>query len=55
MVSDENAIVQVMLNLLDNAQKYSPEGGVITISIAQGEETVRIMVTDTGIGIPAGN
>jgi len=53
MVTDRNAIVQVMVNLLDNAQKYSPEGGVIRVHVRQ-EQAIIITVEDTGIGIPTG-
>ncbi len=42
-----------MVNLLDNARKYSPEGSTITVRLAQDEAGVRIEVQDTGMGIPA--
>jgi len=50
IVSDRSAIIQVMVNLLDNAQKYSPEGGTITVTLEQ-DTTLRIHVRDTGMGI----
>lgn len=43
----------VVYNLLDNAIKYTADGGSITISVASAEQRVRLMVEDTGIGIPA--
>ncbi len=51
LVSDRDAIIQVMVNLLDNAQKYSPEGGTITVCLEQ-DTWVHIHVLDTGVGIP---
>jgi two-component system phosphate regulon sensor histidine kinase PhoR len=43
---------EALTNLLDNAVKYTPEGGSITIQAAQEAGGVRIDVADTGIGIP---
>jgi len=46
---------QVLTNLLDNAMKYSPEGGTIEIELTQPTpERVRLAVRDHGIGIPPG-
>jgi two-component system, OmpR family, heavy metal sensor histidine kinase CusS len=39
--------------LLDNALKYTPEGGIITVSLSRVGPRVRLEVRDTGIGIPA--
>jgi two-component system phosphate regulon sensor histidine kinase PhoR len=47
----EDEIGQVMLNLLENAIKYSLDGGKITISVEDGQEEVLVAVADTGIGI----
>lgn len=44
---------QVLIALLDNAFKYTPEGGTVTLSAVQLEDIVRITVRDTGIGISA--
>ncbi|HEY2933866.1 MAG TPA: phosphate regulon sensor histidine kinase PhoR [Acidobacteriota bacterium] len=59
--SDSNALVeanrsgleQVLYNLLDNAIKYTPEGGAIRVSIRHNGKGVQLVVEDTGIGIPA--
>jgi two-component system, cell cycle sensor histidine kinase PleC len=49
---DPRAVKQVLINLISNAIKFTPEGGTVTLS-AQGErEGLRIEVLDTGIGIP---
>jgi two-component system phosphate regulon sensor histidine kinase PhoR len=50
--ADRRALEQVLLNLLDNAIKYSDPGGAIEIAISRGEGGIRIEVSDTGIGIP---
>ena len=39
-------------NLLSNAVKFTPEGGSITITGAAEENFVRVVIADTGIGIP---
>ena len=39
--------------LLENAIKYSPEGGVVTVAARQAAGTIEVTVTDEGIGIPA--
>lgn len=44
---------QVMYNLLDNARKFSPHGGTVTVRAWMEEEFVYIQVADQGIGIPA--
>ena len=49
--SDETRFSQVMINLIDNAIKYSPEGGLITISAKLVNNVLQIDVSDTGIGI----
>lgn len=49
---DAEAVSQVLSNLLDNAIKYTPEGGAITVGAAPHGAVVKFMVRDTGLGIP---
>jgi two-component system sensor histidine kinase KdpD len=50
---DAKRVEQVLRNLLDNAIKYSPEGGAVTLHAYQGNAQILIAVSDEGIGIPA--
>jgi len=45
---------QIVFNLYDNAVKYTPDGGGIRIGLRDGEQSLILTVSDTGIGIPAG-
>ncbi len=49
---DKDLIIQVLLNLLDNALTYSPEGEVVTIALMDEGDRVRVQVIDQGEGIP---
>jgi len=53
MDGDAARIEQVVTNLIDNALKYTPDGGTIDIDVRGDGEQVRLTVADTGIGIPA--
>jgi signal transduction histidine kinase len=48
---DERKVKQVLLNLLSNALKFTPEAGRIDVRAAVRDSTVEISVTDTGVGI----
>ncbi|MDP9231201.1 MAG: ATP-binding protein [Actinomycetota bacterium] len=50
---DENKLRQVLVNLLDNAIKYSPEGGKVEILAEQAGGRCEIEVSDEGLGIPS--
>lgn len=50
--ADSRRIRQVLNNLLDNAIKYSPEGGQITVTCEVESEFVVLSVADQGVGIP---
>jgi len=49
---DEGRIIQLALNLIENAVKYTPEGGAVTVIVVQTGDTVSLSVADTGPGIP---
>ena len=52
--ADPAALYQVLGHLLDNATKYSPEGGLITLRVAPAARDVQIDVVDGGVGLPEG-
>ncbi len=52
VVADYDKIEQVVVNLVENAIKYSPAGGPITLSVEHNSREVVVSVSDTGIGIP---
>jgi signal transduction histidine kinase len=49
---DRDRLQQVLVNLLDNAIKYSPDGGQVIVSVRSGPNAVRLSVADQGLGIP---
>jgi PAS domain S-box-containing protein len=53
VTADGERLTQVLTNLLDNALKYSPEGGEIAVSLLRCGEEVTLRVRDGGIGVPA--
>ena len=50
--SDELRVKQVVLNLLTNAIKFTPDGGSVDVRASRRDRLVEVTVTDTGIGIP---
>jgi signal transduction histidine kinase len=50
-VGDPAALATVLDHLLDNAVKYSPDGGDVAVHVGAGEEGVLVTVTDHGIGM----
>jgi signal transduction histidine kinase len=50
---DAGRLSEVLLNLLDNGAKYSPDGGTIRVEVKPAHDWVEVAVTDPGIGIPA--
>jgi PAS domain S-box-containing protein len=52
VVGDRDRLVQVVSNLVNNAVKYSPDGGTVTLSSRAEEGFALVSVTDTGVGIP---
>ena len=53
MSGDRLRLTQVIANLLDNASKYTPEGGVVRIEALAEKGYLILTVSDTGIGITA--
>ncbi|HEY6116053.1 MAG TPA: ATP-binding protein [Candidatus Dormibacteraeota bacterium] len=52
VVGDRDRLIQVVSNIVNNAVKYSPDGGTVTISSRVEGRFALISVTDTGLGIP---
>ena len=52
VMADINAIHQVLINMLSNARKYSPEGGSINVRAGVVGEVVEVSIQDHGLGIP---
>lgn len=50
---DEDQLHHALSNLIDNAIKYTPQGGIITVRLAQNDGHAHIEVQDTGYGIPS--
>ncbi len=50
--ADRDQIGQTLINLLDNAVKYTPKGGSITVSATDVGDEIHVTVKDTGLGIP---
>ena len=52
VAADPGQLRQVLSNLIDNAIKYSPDGGHVTLALAARDHHIRFAVTDAGLGIP---
>ncbi len=52
MIGDKQLISQAIVNLLDNAVKYTPRGGQIEVSLRQEREFIIVTIADNGPGIP---
>jgi signal transduction histidine kinase len=53
VLGDDNRLLQILSNLLSNAIRHTPPGGLISVTAEADAGTVRIRVHDTGEGIPA--
>jgi signal transduction histidine kinase len=51
--SDAARLRQILVNLLDNAIKFTPAGGTIRVALDRSDGEARVVVEDAGIGIPA--
>ncbi len=52
VMADQGRLEQVVVNLLENAIKYTPDGGDVRIFTEVTDECIKISIADTGIGIP---
>jgi two-component system phosphate regulon sensor histidine kinase PhoR len=52
MTGDQARIKQVIVNLVDNAIKYTHETGIVRVRVSREDENALLEVSDTGIGIP---
>ena len=50
---DDEMLKRMVMNLLDNAVKYTPAGGEIRVALESSNGSARIIVADTGFGVPA--
>jgi PAS domain S-box-containing protein len=53
ILGDKSGLQQVFINLINNAAKFSQEGGSVTIQVAEKQTEVHVSISDQGIGIPA--
>jgi two-component system phosphate regulon sensor histidine kinase PhoR len=51
--ADHDRVVQILINLVDNAIKYTPGGGRVAVGARRDGDSVQVWVADTGVGIPA--
>ncbi|MEA2716164.1 MAG: hypothetical protein QOI99_481 [Actinomycetota bacterium] len=52
VTADAEQLDRVLLNLMSNAIKFTPDGGRISIAVRRGSDTIDLVVADNGIGIP---
>lgn len=52
ILADEGRVIQILTNLIGNALQYTPQNGIVTVSIAREKDEARVSVSDTGVGIP---
>jgi len=53
VLGDEERLLQVLLNLVGNAIKFTPRGGAVRLGVTAQRDRVELAVEDTGVGIPA--
>ena len=53
VMADQGRLEQVLVNLLDNAVKYTPAGGRVAVMVSEEDGCLRIAVQDSGTGVPA--
>lgn len=53
VLGDINRLRQVFVNIIDNALKYTSEGGTIQVTVSEQDGFIRVVISDNGCGIPA--
>jgi PAS domain S-box-containing protein len=53
-LADPGRVEQILANLIENARKYSPDGGEVCVSVQPVADAVEVRVQDAGIGLPPG-
>jgi signal transduction histidine kinase len=53
VMGDINRLRQVFVNIIDNALKYTSEGGTISVTAVEADGFIRVVISDNGCGIPA--
>ena len=53
VLGDVNRLRQVFVNIIDNALKYTGEGGTVEITAKEQDGYIRVVISDNGCGIPA--
>ncbi len=54
IIADRRAVKQILVNLLSNSVKFTPDGGRVVVRTRVVGDTIRLLIADTGIGIPSG-
>jgi PAS domain S-box-containing protein len=52
VIGDKSGLQQVFINLINNAVKFSRQGGIVNINVSENESGVMIRISDSGVGIP---
>ena len=52
VMADHERLHQILVNLLDNAIKFTPTGGAVTVRVDQHQDSATVAVIDTGVGVP---
>ena len=53
VLADRDRLAQILINLLDNAVKFTPPGGCVRVSVSLQDGALEVAISDTGIGIPS--
>ena len=53
IIADRDLVFQLITNLIDNALKYTPQGGNVHLAVSEDNSAIVVSVSDSGCGIPA--